>query len=185
MLTLSRLGLRRGELVGLRRADVHALPESTSLGCPVGREQVHVRRREDNANRAWAKSRRQRVVPMDRLVVQAHDQYLLERAHCQAAGDSDFLLVNLFKPPVGAPMRLGAVNELLATLSRRAALPNVVRPHMLRHTCATQWLENGLDIRYVQKLLGHHSISTTEIYTHVSDQSLREALLRANGGRQR
>jgi len=46
-------------------------------------------------------------------------------------------------------------------------------------------LENGLDIRYVQKLLGHHSISTTEIYTHVSDQSLREALLRANGGRQR
>lgn len=54
---------------------------------------------------------------------------------------------------------------------------------MLRHTCATQWLEAGLDIRYVQKLLGHQNISTTEIYTLVSNQGLREALLKvANGG---
>jgi integrase/recombinase XerD len=51
---------------------------------------------------------------------------------------------------------------------------------MLRHTAATLLLEEGVDIRVVQRLLGHQSISTTEIYTHVSDQSLRKALTRAD-----
>jgi len=55
-----------------------------------------------------------------------------------------------------------------------------ITPHMLRHTAATQLLENGVDIRFVQKLLGHASISTTEIYTHVSDAKLQEAIKTAN-----
>lgn len=68
----------------------------------------------------------------------------------------------------------------LKTIANEARINQRVTPHILRHTCATLWLESGLDIRYVQKLLGHHSISTTEIYTHVSDQGLRKALTRAN-----
>jgi integrase/recombinase XerD len=68
----------------------------------------------------------------------------------------------------------------LKTIAESVDINQRVTPHILRHTCATHWLESGLDIRYVQKLLGHHSISTTEIYTHVSDQGLRNALLRAN-----
>ena len=59
---------------------------------------------------------------MDRLVVQAHDQYVAERVK-QAAMDSDFLFVNLFRAPLGAPMKLGAVNDLLAAASRRASGP--------------------------------------------------------------
>lgn len=51
-------------------------------------------------------------------------------------------------------------------------------PHMLRHTAATLLIEEGMDMRFVQRLLGHQSISTTEIYTHVSDVSLRRALER-------
>lgn len=77
------------------------------------------------------------------------------------------------------------IRQALQELKTSAGITRHITPHMLRHTCATQWLESGLDIRYVQKLLGHHSISTTEIYTHVSDQSLRDALLRANGERKR
>src|SRR5664280_100416 len=178
VLALSRLGLRRGELVGLRRADVHAMPESASLGCPVAREHLHVRRREDNANKAWAKSRRQRVVPMDRLVVQAHDQYLLERGHCQAAAGSDFLLVNLFRPPVGDPMRLGAVNELLGALSHRVGLPAVIRPHMLRHTFAANLSADGAAVDETQALLGHASPASTQVYFHPSPDRLRGAVER-------
>ncbi|MBL4693664.1 MAG: tyrosine-type recombinase/integrase [Magnetovibrio sp.] len=59
-------------------------------------------------------------------------------------------------------------------------LSRTITPHMFRHTTATQLLENGVDIRYVQKLLGHASITTTEIYTHVSDVKLHEAIRGAN-----
>ena len=51
---------------------------------------------------------------------------------------------------------------------------------MLRHTAATQLIEAGVDIRYIQRLLGHASISTTEIYTHIADASLRQAVLEAD-----
>jgi integrase len=72
VLLMARAGLRRGEVCGLRRSDVHLLPDSRALGCDVVRAHLHVVRR-DNANGAWAKSRRQRAVPLDFLVVQAFD----------------------------------------------------------------------------------------------------------------
>ena len=78
---------------------------------------VHVRRR-DNPNGAAAKSRRSRAVPADWLVVQAYDQYMSDRDACPAARSCDFLLVNLSRGQVGAPMRPGALNELLEALSR-------------------------------------------------------------------
>ena len=70
VLALWRMGLRRGELAGLRREDVHFVPDATRLGCGVKGPHVHVRRR-DNANGAVVKSRRSRAVPADWLVVQA------------------------------------------------------------------------------------------------------------------
>jgi integrase/recombinase XerD len=62
----------------------------------------------------------------------------------------------------------------------QAGLSRRVTPHMLRHTAATLLIETGVDIRFVQRLLGHSSIATTEIYTHVSDEALRTTLERAN-----
>jgi integrase len=107
VLLMARAGLRRGELCGLRRSDVHLLADSRPLGCSVSRAHLHVVRR-DNVNGAWAKSRRQRVVPLDYLVVQAFDSYELERMGIPAAGDSDFVVVNLFRRPdrrAAAPRR--------------------------------------------------------------------------------
>lgn len=72
------------------------------------------------------------------------------------------------------------VRSRLRSLAVRAGLVRRVTPHMLRHTAATQLLEAGVDIRYVQKLLGHSSIATTQIYTHVTDVSLRAQLTRAD-----
>ncbi|KHK48576.1 hypothetical protein PI87_27820 [Ralstonia sp. A12] len=88
----------------------------------------------------------------------------------------------LFVTSAGSPITSATLRAELRNLAEGAGITRRVTPHMLRHTCATQWLEAGLDIRYVQKLLGHQSISTTEIYTHVSDQGLREALFKATGG---
>lgn len=88
---------------------------------------------------------------------------------------------HLFITQKGKPLAPAQVRLALCRIKNRAGIRMHITPHMLRHTCATNWLENGLDIRYVQKLLGHQSISTTEIYTHVSDQGLREALMRARG----
>jgi hypothetical protein len=62
------------------------------------------------------------VVPLDFLVVQAFDSYEFERMRVAAAADSDFVFVNLFRAPIGAPLRPDAVGELLATASRRAEL---------------------------------------------------------------
>lgn len=68
----------------------------------------------------------------------------------------------------------------LAALAKSARIERRVTPHMLRHTAATQLIEAGVDIRFVQKLLGHASIATTQIYTQVSDTSLRDTMLRAD-----
>jgi integrase len=132
VLLMARAGLRRGEMCGLRRSDVHLLPDSRMLGCPVQRAHLHVVRRE-NLNGAWAKSRRQRTVPLDFLVVQALDAYAHERAGADGAQGGDFLLVNLFRGPIGAPMRPDAINEIIAALSDRAGLAEPATPHQLRH----------------------------------------------------
>jgi integrase len=133
VLGLWRIGNRRGELTGVRLEDVHFLPDSAGLGCRVRGEHLHVRRRE-NPNGAVAKSRRSRAVPADWIVVQAYDQYMLERGACPQARRCDFLLVNLFREPLGAPMRPRALNELLAGLCRAGL---AWRGSSTRTSCAT------------------------------------------------
>ena len=89
-------------------------------------------RRQDNPNRAVAKSRRQRAVPLGFLTVQAFDSYEFERMTVPAAASSDFVFVNLFRAPLGVPMRLDAVNDLVAAAARRAGIAGV-QPHQMRH----------------------------------------------------
>jgi integrase/recombinase XerD len=105
--------------VGLRRGDVHLLPDNRGSGCAVDGAHAHLLRR-DNANGAWAKSRYSRAIPVDFLVVQAIGHYVVERQCCAAAVNIDFLLANLFPPPLGGPMPPDAVNELFEALCRRA-----------------------------------------------------------------
>ncbi len=97
----------------------------------------------------------------------AIDRYLSERA---VGGISS---PRLF--PVGAV----TVERIVRRAAATAGIPRRVTPHMLRHTLATTLLSRGCDIRYIQKLLGHASVATTQIYTHVDTQALRDAYQRA------
>ena len=97
-------GLRVAELCGLRLADLHLVPSATHLGCPVQGAHLHVVRREDNENGALAKSIFPRVVPVTKALVACHEAYRFERDGVPEAAESDYLLVNLWRPPLGRAM---------------------------------------------------------------------------------
>lgn len=184
VLTLWRIGNRRGELTGVRLEDVHFVPDATGLGCRIRGEHLHVRRRP-NPNGAVAKSRRARAVPVDWFVVQAYDQYSLERGGCPQARRCDFLLVNLFREPVGAPMRPSALNELLTDLSRRAGLERRIHPHQLRHSMASNVAAAGGTLDEIRELLGHAAITSSQVYLNPSPDRLRAAVERVELPRSR
>ena len=176
VLLMARAGLRRGEMCGLRRSDIHLLVDSQPLGCAVARAHLHVIRREDNPNGAWAKSRRQRAVPLDFLTVRAFDTYEFERMRVPRAAASDFVLVNLFREPVGAPMRPDAVGELITAACVRAGLEQAVTPHQLRHACGSNLLDAGGTLDEAQDILGHACASSTQVYLHPDPARLRAAV---------
>jgi site-specific recombinase XerD len=175
VLLLSRAGLRRSEAAGLRRSDLHLLPDNRSVDCDVEGAHVHVIRRE-NINGAWAKSRHTRAVPLDFLLVRAIDQYHVERRQCPAAAGNDFLLVNLFRPPLGTPVTPDAINELFDALCVRAGLTRSIAPHMCRHAFASNLADAGALLEEIQRLMGHASPSSAAPYLHPSVSRLRAAV---------
>ncbi|MFP1627744.1 tyrosine-type recombinase/integrase [Streptomyces sp. 5K101] len=177
VLLLARAGLRRSEACGLRRQDIHFVLDASGLGCRVPGSHLHVVRR-DNDNGAMAKSKRSRAVPVDFLLVQAYDQYVTERDGCPMARDSDFVLVNLFRPPLGAPMPPAALNDLFDRLSRRAGMKDGVHPHALRHAFASNAADAGAVLDEIADLLGHASPSSSQVYLQPDPQRLRAAVER-------
>jgi site-specific recombinase XerD len=169
-------GLRIGEALGLRRADLHFMASATSLGCAVPGPHLHVVHRDDNPNHASAKSRDERSVPVVAWVVAYYDRYAEERLACPSADGCDFVLVNLSHPPLGQPMTASAVRQGFRSLSRRAGLVRPVHPHMLRHSAGTEMAEAGTAIDVVQAVLGHRSITSTQVYVHPSQARMRDAV---------
>jgi integrase/recombinase XerD len=86
----------------------------------------------------------------------------------------------LFLNRLNLPIRPQSIRSKLRKYANNVGLLRRITPHMLRHTAATLLIETGVDIRFVQRLLGHSSIATTEIYTHISDEALRTTLEKAN-----
>lgn len=169
---LATTGLRRGEVLGLRLSDLHLLPASVMLGCQVEGPHLHVRPRE-NSNGARVKNGRPRTVPVSSAFVHAYERYRTDRDACRQARDSDFVLVNLYREPLGEPIKLHALNELFVRLSRHVGVP--VTPHMLRHTFGTEAAKaTSLDV--IAELLGHADLRSTQTYLHPNTQRLRDAI---------
>ncbi len=108
--------------------------------------------------------------------VSAIEEYLRMRMAKAKAVSKDALFLNR----LGTRMSDRAVREMINRRARKAGLSMHVTPHMFRHTFATLLLEGDVDIRYIQRLLGHSSISTTEIYAHVTSAKLREIMRESN-----
>ena len=80
----------------------------------------------------------------------------------------------------GEKLNSRSLRRLIADYAKKAEINKEVTPHVFRHSFATTLLNKGVDIRYLQELLGHSSISTTQVYTHVSKSLLREVYMNAH-----
>ena len=137
-----------------------------ALGLTMDR--VHM---SDSALRVVGKGDRERVVPLGRPSKRALERYVeSERPRLQRAGPRQ----EVFLSPRGNKLSRQAIFALVRRLAEAAGLESAPSPHGLRHAFATHLVERGADLRAVQSLLGHASISTTEVYTHVSRAHLRD-----------
>ena len=159
-------GLRASELAGARLADLE-----------LARGELRV----------LGKGRKERIGLLGGPARQALEDYLragrpllIDRATATDGG-------SLFLNARGGPLGVRGLRYRLDLLVRRAGLPAGTSPHTLRHSFASHLLEGGADLRVVQELLGHASLGTTQVYTHVSPSRLRGVYRRAHprAGRQR
>ena len=135
---------------------------------------LHVLRREDNENRALAKSVWPRVIPVTTELVRCHNAYRFARDAVPAAAESDYLLVNMWRAPLGRALRPDAVEQLFVRLSAKAGF--YVRPHMLRHSFASEVALMTKDPALVKELLGHASVRSTDVYLHARWGDMRAAV---------
>lgn len=143
-------GVRAGELAGLKVSDLNL--EIGYLRC-VG------------------KGSRERVIPLGKVAAAATLEYLRDmRPKLERSFSGDFLLLSR----TGRPMSRIEIWRLIKKYAARAGMPRNLTVHTLRHCFATHLLAGGADLRSVQEMLGHVDISTTQIYTHVDNERLRE-----------
>jgi integrase/recombinase XerD len=132
---------------------------------------------DDRLVRALGKGSKERIVPIGRPAVDALRRYIaMGRPHLDRRTRPE-----LFLNARGGPLTRAGAFLILRRLAEKAGLePTRVHPHLLRHSFATHLLEGGADLRSVQEMLGHADLSTTELYTHVSDRRRRELYFRAH-----
>ena len=147
-------GLRVSEVISLNISDIYA---------------------KDEFIRIIGKGDKERLVPIGKKTLKELTNYTQgERLHQDIKPKfSD----KVFISARGTSLTRQSVFLLVKSLAEKAGIKKTISPHTLRHSFATHLLEGGADLRAVQQMLGHSSISTTEIYTHVSDEYLRQVIM--------
>ncbi|MCX6326511.1 MAG: tyrosine recombinase XerD [Bacteroidia bacterium] len=150
--TLYGCGLRVSELVNLRMTDIH-----------YGEGFVIV----------TGKGNKQRLVPVSGKALKEIDIYKKDRDRLPVIHDKNVLFLNRR----GARLTRAMIFTIIKDLAAKAGIRKNVSPHTFRHSFATHMIEAGADLRAVQEMLGHESILTTEIYTHIDRSFLRDTLI--------
>jgi integrase/recombinase XerD len=122
------------------------------------------------------KGNKERVVPVGRKAVEALNRYLENGRHKLVTPKSpaNVFITGTEKRKRGTPFASVTLWKRIKDRVKNAGIERNITPHMLRHSFATHLLERGADLRVIQELLGHANIGTTEIYTHVTNNRLRE-----------
>lgn len=153
--SLYSTGIRVSELVGINHGDF-----------------------DDNSHALVirGKGRKERVVPLGSHAMKAINHYLgILNLHYQQAGVNPTADSPMFINKHGTRLSTRSVRRKVSKYLAEAGLDPNISPHTLRHSFATHLLDNGADLRSVQELLGHQSLSTTQVYTHLSSQRMRDA----------
>jgi integrase/recombinase XerD len=144
-------GLRVSECAGLRISDVFI---------------------DEGYVRVTGKGDKERIVPMGEPATDALKSYLADRPVPEPEYD-DFMFLNKF----GKPLSRISIFNMVKRQAVIAGIRKEISPHTFRHSFATHLIENGADLRVVQEMLGHESILTTEIYTHIDSKTWKKSIL--------
>ncbi len=146
-------GLRVSELVNLKLSNIYA---------------------EEQMLQIFGKGDKERWVPINPRALKLMQDYILtNRSHLPIVpGEEKYVFLNLR----GHHLSRVAVFQFIKEAVEKAGIHKTVSPHSLRHSFATELVQNGADLRAVQEMLGHESLSTTEIYTHLTRQYLRDTI---------
>ena len=151
--TLFSCGLRVSELVNLKWSDIYA---------------------EEEFVRVRGKGSKERLVPISRRALEEINKWNLDRNTLKIKpGEQDFVFLNRR----GAHLTRTMILIMIKRAATDAGIKKTVSPHTLRHSFATALLKGGADLRAIQEMLGHESIGTTEIYTHLETSDLRREIL--------
>lgn len=145
-------GLRVSEAVGLKTSHVYT---------------------EEGFVRVTGKGNKERIVPLGDMAVKAVNDYLAVRPDAAGPKFDDILFLNRF----GRPLSRVSMFNMVKKQAMAAGIRKEISPHTFRHSFATHLIENGADLRVVQEMLGHESILTTEIYTHMDSSTWQQAVL--------
>ncbi len=155
--TMFSCGLRVSELVNLKLSELYL---------------------EERYVRVTGKGNKERLIPISHSAIEELQWWFIDRNQMQniKRGEEDYVFLNRR----GSHLTRTMILIMLKGLARDAGITKTISPHTLRHSFATALLEGGADLRVIQDLLGHESISTTEIYTHIDISMLRAEVLRCH-----